>query len=450
LRALAVLLLLGLAAPSASAAKPPTVAVMPFRDLSGGTRFVGEAIRETVTSDLKQLGSLRVVERSSLDKVLAEQGLQASRQDVDMATVVKLGKVVGASLIVVGAYQKLAPQVRLTARFVKVETSEVIGTAKVDGTTREFLRLQDKITASLLHSAGFPVHAKQVLDGAEHRPELQSLKTLELYGQAVTSENDMQRRAYLSLAVAEDKNFSYAVKDLEELEKRLKQYAATAREVQEKELRTLNEKLQTVTERAQKEEVTAQIVNRLMALQRWHGAQRTARAFLDGVTAGTPLTHNHESIALQLISADRFLRDIEAQLRDSEWYLRSFPGSPSFDGTKREVESIITRKRELEAERAKIPAAVKQLSGDSRWDLCLVALQYLVHNDYAAARRLFDACFKVGTHKPVEYISTLASHAINNGDWKEVRRLLEEWEKLDAQAAAKWQKGYETVTPSDE
>ena len=47
-------------------AKGQAVAVMPFRDLSSGSRFVGEAIRETVTTDLKQLGSLRVVERGNL------------------------------------------------------------------------------------------------------------------------------------------------------------------------------------------------------------------------------------------------------------------------------------------------------------------------------------------------------------------------------------------------
>ena len=62
---LACLLSLGAVAPAAAAPKAPTVAVMPFRDLAGGSRYLGEAIRETVTSDLKQLGSLRVVERGN-------------------------------------------------------------------------------------------------------------------------------------------------------------------------------------------------------------------------------------------------------------------------------------------------------------------------------------------------------------------------------------------------
>ena len=51
-----------------------TVAVMPFRDLTQKTRaHVGEAIREVVTNDLKQISDLRVVEpqqevlRTSID-----------------------------------------------------------------------------------------------------------------------------------------------------------------------------------------------------------------------------------------------------------------------------------------------------------------------------------------------------------------------------------------------
>ena len=89
-----------LLATTASAAAP-TVAVLPFRDLSGGKASVGEAIRETVTSDLKTLGGVRVVERAQLDRVLGEQHLQAT--DVDPATAARVGKLLGATLIAVGA-----------------------------------------------------------------------------------------------------------------------------------------------------------------------------------------------------------------------------------------------------------------------------------------------------------------------------------------------------------
>jgi TolB-like protein len=121
----------------AQATSRQTVAVMPFRDLTARAKaHVGEAIREVVTNDLKQISDLRVVERGSLDKVLSELKLQVQARDLDNATLARVGKILGASVIVIGAYQEATPLIRLTARFVKVETSEVVGSAKVDGSVR--------------------------------------------------------------------------------------------------------------------------------------------------------------------------------------------------------------------------------------------------------------------------------------------------------------------------
>ena len=103
-----------------------TVAVMPFKDLSGGKGQVGEAIRETVTSDLKDTG-LKVVERGNIDKVIAEQNLQAKKNDLGMAESIRVGTLLGATMIVAGAYQRAASQVRVTARFVDVATGEIKG-----------------------------------------------------------------------------------------------------------------------------------------------------------------------------------------------------------------------------------------------------------------------------------------------------------------------------------
>jgi TolB-like protein len=127
---------------------------MPFRDLSGKKASVGEAIRETVTADLREAGGVTVVERAQIDRVLGEQALQARRADLDPLSSVRVGKLLGASLIVTGAYQEEASTVRLTARFVRVETGEIVGTAKVDGPAGDLLRLQDSVTAQLMRSAG--------------------------------------------------------------------------------------------------------------------------------------------------------------------------------------------------------------------------------------------------------------------------------------------------------
>lgn len=435
---------------SRAAGKGSTVAVMPFRDLSGGGKFIGEAIRETVTSDLKQLGSLRVVERGSLDKILAEQDLQVHTKDLDMSAAVKLGKVLGASLIVIGAYQKLPPQVRLTARFVKVETSEIIGTAKVDGSVREFLRLQDSITAALLRSAGFAVHAKRVLDASVKRPDLKSMNTLELYGQALTADNDNVKRQYLSAAVAEDQDFSYAAKDLEALEKRMEQYQAAAQKLQLEELRVLDEKLREATEPGPMTQLTYKKMALLIAMKRYHTVVRTARGFFEKLPAGAKVDNYVDGIASLMLSAYTALRDREGLLRDGEQFLARAPGSAMFQGIKRMMEHAIAEKRRIEEGAKKVEEMLAGLSSLERWDLCRVALVYDRAQQYESARRLYEACFAVGSQKRADSFEPLLMIDYNLGDWKSLRKRIAEWAELDAKKAAVWRRSYEQSIPSDD
>lgn len=423
---------------------------MPFRDLSSGSRFVGEAIRETVTTDLKQLGSLRVVERGNLDKVLGEQNVQLQAQEPDTATLVKIGKILGANLIVVGAYQKVLPQVRLTARFIKVETSEIIGTAKVDGGSKEFLRLQDRVTAALLKSAGFPVHAKQVLDGAEHRPEMGSLRTLELYGQAVMSSNDEERRQYLTLAVAEDKNFNYAVKDLEELEARLRVYQATSLKVNEREVIVLREKIKVMTSKPEIEQTMLLLLSRLTMTRRFHELVREARNYLDGLSPGTPITVWTDGIATQLVSTLWMLRRYDDMLREGEKYLARAPGSTVFAPIKSMLENAIRKKRELEGGGEKAEREVQSTHATARWDLCLMAHLYHRNEQYEAARRLYRACVAIGIKPNTEILPKLAEGAYLQGSWADLQKILTEWQAADATAAQRFHSSYGATIPRDE
>ena len=189
-----------------------TVAVMPFKDLSGGKGQVGEAIRETVTSDLKDTG-LKVVERGNIDKVIAEQNLQAKKNDLGMAESIRVGTLLGATMIVAGAYQRAASRVRVTARFVDVATGEIKGSAKVDGSTADFLSLQDKITAELMKSAGMG-HADVQHFAKRVRPKVKSFKAIELYGDAVTQTDEKKKLELLKLSLNEDPQFVYASRDL--------------------------------------------------------------------------------------------------------------------------------------------------------------------------------------------------------------------------------------------
>ena len=440
-----------LVATSASAATAPTVAVLPFRDLSGAKASVGEAIRETVTSDLKTLGGVRVVERAELDRVLGEQHLQGAAE-VDTATAARVGKLLGATLIAVGAYQQTANDVRLTARFVQVESGEIVGTAKVDGRASDFLRLQDKVTAELLRSAGMAQHIKKIVE--RQRAPLKSMRTLELYGDAVVAENDEKKAELLKLAVAEDASFTYAATDLAALEKRMKQVrGGRAR--------------QTGREGAR-------------APRRVRQGEGSAEAGDDGgagvrdAAAGAALPHHGRARALARRGAGGRRRRCRARcIRVDEMALyyviiaenrcsksrcgaarrRGVPAPLSRVAVFRRRQddswtSIIREKHEVEQGKEKVKEEVARLSSDQRWNLCRVATEYAFAHQYREAQRLFHACFAVGgvdKHALPQLIQT----DVALGDWAAARKDLGELEKADPEMYRNMKVGYEMSIPSD-
>jgi len=86
---------------------------------------VGFAASEIMSHRFVSNGAFTVLERSELGKLLSEQKLQVSGA-VDNETAVKLGKVLGAGVILVGNVQKVAGKYQVNARLVNAETAEVL------------------------------------------------------------------------------------------------------------------------------------------------------------------------------------------------------------------------------------------------------------------------------------------------------------------------------------
>ncbi len=68
----------------------------------------------------------------------------------------EIAAAVGASLIVTGSYQRLGPNLRITARLVNLASGEAVADAKVDGLIDEVFRLQDGITVAFARDLGLP------------------------------------------------------------------------------------------------------------------------------------------------------------------------------------------------------------------------------------------------------------------------------------------------------
>ena len=348
--ALAALAGLGaLAAAAPARAAEPVVAVMPFRDLSAARAPVGEAIRETLTVDLRDTG-VRVVERGAIDRVIAEQNLEDKKRDLPAIGAVRVGTLLGASWIVTGAYQRAGATVRLTARVVDVASGELRGSAKADGAADELLALQDRLAASLFASAGLPA-GKLAKMTKRARPKV-AYRALELYGDAVQAPDDAHKRELLQQAVAAAPNLSYAVRDLEALQQRMGAYSAVANVKLDERERALvaraDDGKRPAAERAQS---AREALGSLAAARRFHAladvAGRWQKSALPGIA---------EAAAAAQFHALDGLHRFDAALAAGEAYLRSFPTGDRYRELEARMHELVETRKKREARRAEYAA----------------------------------------------------------------------------------------------
>ena len=134
--------------PDTSIRRPHTVAVTPFVNLSGDPAddWVALGIAETVTTDLEQFPTLTVVRRESFLDGGDNEGEHRTR---DAGAAREMARRLGVSWIVVGGFQRLGHQVRITARIVSVETGGATWAIKLDGEIEDLFALQDRIVDEL-------------------------------------------------------------------------------------------------------------------------------------------------------------------------------------------------------------------------------------------------------------------------------------------------------------
>jgi TolB-like protein len=435
---------------AAGATTTPAVAVMPFKDLSGQKGSVGEAIRETVTTDLKEVKGLTVIERGNIDKILAEQNLQAKKSDLDPLTTVKVGKLLGATLIVAGAYQRASSSVRLTARFVKVETGEIVGTAKVDGPAADFLTLQDKITHELLRSAG--LEKKQVqLFAKRPRPKVKSWKTIELYGDAVVETDENKKREILKLAVNEDPGFVYASRDLDELEKRLKVYDTNYRQEIDKEIKQLLSGVDSEKDPSKLAIAYSQVFGKLLMQRRYLTLRGVCGRVFANPPPKMPYLDIEEQCRMHMVTVAQSLRDDDAVLREGEKFLAKYPTSSFFTSVRAWMDASIQRKREIEEGKKTAAAEINELSTEHKADVCMVGKTYTSNKQYKEGRRLLDQCVAKGgsTYFPKAVALTiLITTAMEQGDFKGARKYIQDLRAVDPKMAQSMA-GLEGTWPTD-
>jgi hypothetical protein len=104
------------------------IAIWDLEDLSplgDGRPDLGEFISLRVIETVKEMEGLNVIERERLSLALEELNLGTSSL-ADESTRLRLGKIIGAQLMIFGAYQVIAEQMRLDLRLVEAGSGRIL------------------------------------------------------------------------------------------------------------------------------------------------------------------------------------------------------------------------------------------------------------------------------------------------------------------------------------
>ena len=151
-RAMAFLVAAALRRPTAGegASPHPTVAVLYF-DYEGKNpdlEPLRKGLAQMLTTDVAEVEVVRVVERARIEEILAELSLTSSAR-FDRSNAARLGKLLGAKLLVLGSFFELAGSIRIDARVVEVETGRVVKSVGVRGKAEDVLACEGALAEKL-------------------------------------------------------------------------------------------------------------------------------------------------------------------------------------------------------------------------------------------------------------------------------------------------------------
>jgi TolB-like protein len=203
----------GIAPIQASAVQAaPVLAVLNFQNITDdrGADWLGTGLAETLTTDLKRLKLVSVVNRGRV--------LEAARRhhfpDASHSQLIELGKELDARWLVLGSYQRAGERLRILPRVIEVATGDEVATAKIDGSWEDVFALQDRVVTDVMAALEVKVDSSAMQRIAA--PETLHLEAYEEYAQgrqlfhAIGKESLERARQHLERAIALDPNYALA------------------------------------------------------------------------------------------------------------------------------------------------------------------------------------------------------------------------------------------------
>lgn len=121
-----------------------TLAILPFENLSGDKNidWMGGGIADVMAMKLGKLEKLNIIDRVQVENVWKD--IKKSEY-IDKDSALKIAGMVGADRVIMGAFQKIDDNIRITVRLINVSDGAVMGTADATNKYSNLFALEDAI-----------------------------------------------------------------------------------------------------------------------------------------------------------------------------------------------------------------------------------------------------------------------------------------------------------------
>ena len=127
---------------------------------------------------------VRVVERAQLQQILQEQNLGKEGR-VDDASLVRVGKLIGAHYMVTGTLFDSHGNLRIDARVFDVETSQILKTESVRGKWDDLYDLVPRLAQQLMRDANLPPLERHAMEQFRQQNPAPPTQSVMAYSRAV-------------------------------------------------------------------------------------------------------------------------------------------------------------------------------------------------------------------------------------------------------------------------
>ncbi len=200
--------------------KVKTIAVMEFDNFSIGKYKeelgdLSKGLADFFEYDFSRFSDIKVVERDKLEYILQELKL-VEEGKIDQASAVRVGKMLGAQLMVFGSISQIDKKsARMVVRVVDVETSEIISTADREGKPN-FVEMEKELVKEVATQLNIMI--TEEIETAINESATEDMSAVRLYSLGLKYMDKYEyKKAYecFRKAYEKDNGFSEAKKKME-------------------------------------------------------------------------------------------------------------------------------------------------------------------------------------------------------------------------------------------